>query len=149
VTHFNEAVLNPTWLELEGQVVGSGDVDGDGLPDDWELFYLNTLTHSAAADPDGDGATNLTELRAGTDPTSNASSLRIVSMNREPSGRVALHFSHAASRRYTVEFTENFGAWNALTISSVRPVTHTANWTDESAGAVKRLYRVRSELSNP
>lgn len=30
-THFNEAVLTPTRLELEGLAVGNGDVDSDGL----------------------------------------------------------------------------------------------------------------------
>ena len=44
-TRFNEAVATPTRLELDGVVVSNGDMDSDGLPDDWELFSLSSLTH--------------------------------------------------------------------------------------------------------
>ena len=62
VTHFNEAVINPTRLEIDGVVIGAGDADADGLPDDWELFYLNGLTDSGATDSDADGMSNAKEL---------------------------------------------------------------------------------------
>ena len=46
------------------------DLDDDRLPDDWEKQYgLDPTTNDAAADKDGDGATNLAEYQAGTDPT--------------------------------------------------------------------------------
>lgn len=46
------------------------DSDGDGLPDWWESKYATGLTDpSAILDPDRDGATNLAEYKAGTDPT--------------------------------------------------------------------------------
>jgi glucose/arabinose dehydrogenase len=45
------------------------DSDGDLLPDWWELAYFGSETGgSTNSDSDGDGATNLTEYRAGTDP---------------------------------------------------------------------------------
>ncbi|AKC81758.1 hypothetical protein IMCC26134_01345 [Verrucomicrobia bacterium IMCC26134] len=49
------------------------DVDGDGLPDNWEISYFGNLAQSAAADPDADGATNLQEYNAGSVPNSNSS----------------------------------------------------------------------------
>jgi glucose/arabinose dehydrogenase len=50
------------------------DSDADGLPNWWELAYFGSTTAAAAgADPDGDGATNLQEYRAGSDPLSAAS----------------------------------------------------------------------------
>lgn len=46
-----------------------GDVDGDSLPDAWELAHLGTLDFWAYEDPDGDGYHNVAEMVAGTSPT--------------------------------------------------------------------------------
>lgn len=66
-------VANPDQADFDGD--GLGDVcdpddDNDGMPDDWEIAHgLNPFDLSdAAADPDGDGATNLQEYQRGTDP---------------------------------------------------------------------------------
>lgn len=45
------------------------DVDGDGLPDAWEITYFGNLSQNASGDPDGDALTNLQEYQHGTDPT--------------------------------------------------------------------------------
>ena len=47
---------------------GFVDSDMDGLRDDWETENFGNLAQAAAGDPDGDGVTNLDELRRGTDP---------------------------------------------------------------------------------
>src|SRR5262245_48863112 len=44
------------------------DSDGDGLPDAWERTFLGNLASGANSDPDGDGATNIQELAAGSRP---------------------------------------------------------------------------------
>ena len=44
------------------------DSDLDGLPDWWEVKFLNGLSETASSDPDGDGYSNLEELAHGTDP---------------------------------------------------------------------------------
>jgi len=48
--------------------LGSGDSDGDGLDDDWELAYFGTLARDGTGDFDGGGQTDLAEYRAGTNP---------------------------------------------------------------------------------
>jgi hypothetical protein len=46
----------------------SADSDGDGLADDWEIAHFGNLAQTAEGDPDGDGASNLTEFELGTNP---------------------------------------------------------------------------------
>ena len=44
------------------------DFDGDGLPDEWELDFLQRISLSGTDDPDGDGRPNSEEFANGTDP---------------------------------------------------------------------------------
>ncbi|HTL73683.1 MAG TPA: BNR-4 repeat-containing protein [bacterium] len=52
----------------------SGDSDGDGLPDSWELANFGNLNQTGAGDPDRDGFSNLVEYQNGCDPN-NANSV--------------------------------------------------------------------------
>jgi hypothetical protein len=47
----------------------SGDSNGNGLPDAWEVKYFGYIGVDANADPDGDGLTNFAEYLLGTNPT--------------------------------------------------------------------------------
>ncbi|MBM4149238.1 MAG: hypothetical protein FJ224_09345, partial [Lentisphaerae bacterium] len=47
----------------------SGDADGDGMPDLWELEHFGTTTNGAYGDFDNDGICNWGEFTAGLDPT--------------------------------------------------------------------------------
>ena len=44
------------------------DMDGDGLPDLWEMTYFGNLTQTGSVNPDADAFTNLQEYTNGTDP---------------------------------------------------------------------------------
>jgi len=149
-THFNDAVVEPTRLELDAVVAGSGDVDADGLSDDWELFYLHTLTYAAADDPDGDGAANRVEFRAGTAPQDGGSALRITSFAPAPGGGSTLQFPHSANRHYGIEISDDLTAWSRVTNASlIFPSRATAQWTDDGSltggNSPKRFYRVTVE----
>lgn len=59
-----------TWRERQiGTNPLLADTDADGIPDAWEVDHgLNPLVNDAAADPDGDGASNLQEYQSSSDP---------------------------------------------------------------------------------
>ena len=74
------------------------DVDNDGMPDAWET--ANSVT-SPTEDADGDGANNLAEYAAGTNPNDNASAFRITQIARTPT-QVSLTFPGVPGRSYRV-----------------------------------------------
>lgn len=49
------------------------DVDGNGMPDTWEIRFLGANGKDPEADLDGDGFSNLAEFEAGTSPNDAAS----------------------------------------------------------------------------
>lgn len=68
-------------LVLSRQALPNLDSDQDGLLNGWEQTYFNDpLIAVASADDDGDGANNLAEQAAGTDPKSAASVLKFLSI---------------------------------------------------------------------
>nr|WP_319395378.1 S8 family serine peptidase [uncultured Desulfobacter sp.] len=49
--------------------LGNTDIDGDGLPSEWEILYMGTIENGAGTDIDEDGLTQLEEYNNQTDPT--------------------------------------------------------------------------------
>lgn len=95
---------------LSGKVATGGrlnlrrivDSDGNGLPDWWEIMYFGATGVDPNADPDGDGASNLQEFLAGTDPTtpSNSGSSLRLTLLPSPSGTVLSWSSGGSSPVY-------------------------------------------------
>ena len=82
------------------------DSDGDGLPNDWEVLYFEDETNAvASADDDGDGASNLEEYVAGTDPMDSSS--RFVSTGTETEAGWVLSWEPAEGRVYQIGWTTN------------------------------------------
>lgn len=89
LTDSQEATLgtNPNLADTDGDGLSDGaevntwltnpllaDTDGDGIPDGFEAQYgLDPTANDAGGDLDGDGATNLEEYLAGTNPNDNTS----------------------------------------------------------------------------
>jgi autotransporter-associated beta strand protein len=76
LTSLDEFVANSNPGDPLSPGTPDGDIDNDGLPDRWELTWFsptNLATQTGAADSDGDGASNLAEYRATSNPTLSAS----------------------------------------------------------------------------
>ena len=53
---------------LSGHIPAPDDLDGDDLPDAWEVEQFGSMAAAPSDDPDGDGSDNFAEYIAGTDP---------------------------------------------------------------------------------
>lgn len=116
------------------------DFNFDGLPDDWQARYwgANPVRWPAgSADTDGDGASNLQEFLAGTDPTNQASSLRL-GMTRNGQG-LWLNWNTEPGLVYQVQVSTNAIDWLNLGRARFAP-----GGTDALAvgGSDLRLYRI-------
>jgi hypothetical protein len=127
----SDAAAGTTWGD---------DFNFDGLPDDWQARYwgANPVRWPAgSADTDGDGASNLQEFLAGTDPTNQASSLRL-GMTRNGQG-LWLNWNTEPGLVYQVQVSTNAIDWLNLGRARFAP-----GGTDALAvgGSDVRLYRI-------
>ena len=131
--------VSKTWT------VAPADSDSDGMPDSWEAangFAINDPT-DAARDADGDGATNLYEFIAGTDPHAIASVLRATANATNPGG-VVISFQAVAGKSYQIQRSDSLaaGSWQIVeTIPSSAGGSEIVTDTG-SSGARRRFYRV-------
>jgi uncharacterized repeat protein (TIGR01451 family) len=92
--------------------VAEADSDDDGQPDGWEVTYgLDILSAlDATQDLDADGMNNLSEFRAGTNPTNSASVFRVLARDI---GNLELTFQTVTGKLYRVESAPSpAGLWH-------------------------------------
>jgi parallel beta-helix repeat protein len=123
------------------------DRDGDGMPDNWESAHgLNPADPlDAHADPDGDGASNLEEFRAATDPRDPLSVLRFDSIVLSGDGVVQLRFEAQADRTYAVQFSGSptGEGWQTLRSAPAESIPRHLQVADRVApGSPTRYYRL-------
>ena len=99
------------------------DANGDGLPDSWQMLYFSSANSTNAppgADPDGDGASNLEEYLAATDPMNGNSVLRITAFTPSSLTQTyALTFPTLLRHYYQVQRSTNLVSdrWRGFTNS--------------------------------
>ena len=116
------------------------DRNGDGMSDVWEWLY-NANGVSPAADPDGDGFSNLQESIAGTDPFNPNSYPRITY-----TGFAGTNFSvtipGALGKQYTLLSVTNFGSTNWVVETNLVARLGTTVTLTVPPGPAVRFYRI-------
>jgi len=106
-----------------------------------EVVRVNDPT----GDPDGDGANNENEFKAGTDPRDASSVLRVQAVGKAQGGGFQLTFGTRSGKAYQVLFAENLadGVW--LVLADDVPGTGSPITIEDSnvQGEVQRFYRVQ------
>ncbi len=87
------------------------DQNADGVSDIWTAFYPAAGT--PAADPDGDGATNLAESLAGTDPLDPVSRFGAIP-TRSATGELRLRWRGVIGKQYHLETSPDLRNWAPL-----------------------------------
>lgn len=122
--------------------LGSPDTEPDGMDDDWELAYFNTLARDGNGDFDGDGVSDKAEFLAGTDPTNAGSVFRVLTVSPAGGGGRLVLWTGNSSRSYRVEYKDGLeaGNWTALT-GTILWNGNTASIVDPSPNSTGRFYR--------
>ena len=89
---------------LSGNMPAPDDLDGDDLPDTWEIEQFGSAAALPSDDPDGDGADNLSEYIAGTDPNDDQSTFSISGFWVDEAGS-HLTWNSVEGRSYQVQMS--------------------------------------------
>jgi hypothetical protein len=116
------------------------------ISDEWKIQFfsdVNAANAADSADPDGDGATNLQEYLAGTNPAQKQSYLHLTStVLTSKTGGVKLEWLSAPDKNYVVESSDTLnGSWSPIATASGTGDSQQITITNNNAQL--RFYRLR------
>ncbi|MCF7709281.1 MAG: fibronectin type III domain-containing protein [Verrucomicrobia bacterium] len=121
------------------------DANFDGLPDDWQQLYWGENSKSWApghVDSDGDGAQNIKEFLAGTDPTNPDSVLKTRLEEAEVGWR--LYWNTVPGQVYQAQVSTNYEDWNDVGAPRVAAGSQDSIQVEKDSGlALYRVIRLR------
>ncbi len=146
----------PLRYMLSGRAI-TGDANQNGLPDDWESYYLGGTNGAPETDSDGDGVPDGAEFVMGTHPKSNADYFAsfVLSSNDMTGVWIPLtppngHGDTGYDRYYALEFCQDLrgNAWH--TVPGYGRVPATNDWLHYMPAPTNAatFYRARVWLEN-
>jgi hypothetical protein len=120
------------------------------MDDDWEMTYFSTISRDGTGDFDNDGASDLDEFRAGTNPANDSSILRVIRITSKAIApapfnyqQTAVLWSAAPGKTYRVQFNDDVGApWNDLQGNVTAGGTSASIIHTDFSAPTHRFYRV-------
>lgn len=138
---------NVGWSPVYTLRMALKDTDTDGIDDDWERTWFNSLTPNATSDFDGDGATDGDEFRAGTDPKDATSQFRVVRVQVSNTNTVEICWDAVVGKRYHVQSAPTPAVlWRTVPAGWVVATSNTAAWTGVQPVASQQFYRVQVDF---
>lgn len=130
-------------LVLSRSALPNLDADGDGLFNGWEQQYFGSpIAANASADSDSDGANNLQEQAAGTDPNAASSVLKITDL-QVASGNATLTWQGGSSARQIVQHAADLsGTWTGI-FTNQPPTPITNSMVVPAPGSGSRFFRIQ------
>jgi hypothetical protein len=124
--------------------IGLADTDGDGMPDWWVNAYFGGATNAAAgADPDRDGAGNLAEYLAGTNPTNDLSVLKFHSLQAATTNLFVVEWGSVSNRIYDLLRATNLAAGFTPLVTNLPAHPPMNTYTDAVGSVPAMFYRIR------
>jgi len=131
-------------VELTVRGTSITDADSDGLDDNWELEYFESLVEEALGDPDKDGESNAREQALRTNPTKFNGSFDL-RYHRLANGNLRLAWPSWRSFVFRVQSADHvLGPWNEEAV--VESGKFQTEWDAKPVAQGVRLYRVQAEF---